>query len=132
MNPISKKSEEHNGIDIVNNKGTEIVAVAKGIVTEVYNSPSYGKVLKYQLEDNADISVLYAHNNDILVKVGDIIEQGEAVSTMGDTGYTTGSHLHYVIYVENQEIDPIEYINLPYTEEVVQEYIDRGDKIDKS
>ncbi len=126
INPISKELEEHNGVDIANKEGTKIVAVADSIVTEIYDSPTYGKVVKYKLNDK-DISILYAHNSEVFVEIGDYVKKGEVISTMGSTGYATGVHLHYAIYVDEVEVDPMDYLDLPYTEKVIEEYVDRGD-----
>lgn len=68
---------------------------------------------------------MYAHNKKVKVKEGDEVKKGEVISLMGDTGLTTGVHLHYSIYYKGEEVDPMEYVDLPYTDEVVKEYEDR-------
>ncbi len=123
INPITKLKEEHKGLDIANDAGSKIVAVADCVITEIYNSPTFGNTVKYKLKNNENVTILYAHNDKILVNVGDEIEKGDVISTMGNTGRTTGVHLHYAVYVDNEEVNPLQYVNLPYTREAFNEYV---------
>ncbi len=126
VNPVTKLKEEHKGIDIANEKGSSVVAVDDCIIIEVYKSPTFGNTVKYKLKNQDNITVLYAHNDEILVNVGDEVSRGNIISTVGNTGSTTGSHLHYAIYVDGEEIDPIKYVDLPYTSEAINEYVLEG------
>lgn len=88
-NPILQKMEYHNGLDIAVAENTQAVAVKSGIVTEVRNSETLGKVLKYETEDG--YTVMYAHLNDVLVKKGENVKQGQIVAMTGNTGLSTGT-----------------------------------------
>ena len=67
-----------------------------------------------------------AHLNSVLVKVGEKIKQGQAVAMTGNTGLSTGPHIHYSIWRENMLINPMQFVNLKYTEDVRAEYLSRG------
>ena len=109
MNPVLGKQEYHNGLDIAVAEGTEVVAVKSGRVTEVRNSATYGKVLKYKTADGYE--VMYAHLSAVLVKMGEEIRQGQVVAKSGNTGLSTGPHLHYSVWKEGELIDPMEFLS---------------------
>ncbi len=123
-NPILGKMEFHNGLDIAVAENTEAVAVKSGVVTEVRTSETLGNVLKYETEEG--FTIMYAHLNSVLVKVGEKIKQGQAVAMTGNTGLSTGPHIHYSIWRENMLINPMQFVNLKYTEDVRAEYLSRG------
>ena len=126
-NPILQKMEYHNGLDIAVAENTQAVAVKSGIVTEVRNSETLGKVLKYETEDG--YTVMYAHLNDVLVKKGENVKQGQIVAMTGNTGLSTGPHIHYSIWRGDMLINPMQFVDLKYTEEVKAEYLARGVKL---
>ena len=112
-NPILQKMEYHNGLDIAVAENTQAVAVKSGIVTEVRNSETLGKVLKYETEDG--YTVMYAHLNDVLVKKGENVKQGQIVAMTGNTGLSTGPHIHYSIWRGDMLINPMQFVDLNYT-----------------
>ena len=86
----------HNGIDVANNIGTPIVAAKAGrVLRSGWNDGGYGYLVELQHEDGS--TSLYGHNSRILVRVGDLVEQGSVISLMGSTGNSTGPHLHFEI-----------------------------------
>jgi murein DD-endopeptidase MepM/ murein hydrolase activator NlpD len=91
----------HKGIDIAGPIGTPIVAAADGVVSYAgWNSGGYGYLVEIE---HADGSItLYAHNNRILVQVGQQVSQGQQVAEMGSTGYSTGPHLHFEVHPAGQ------------------------------
>lgn len=107
-NPILHKQENHNGLDIAVAEGTDVVAVKSGTVTEVRTSATYGEVLQYETTDG--YMVMYAHLSEVLVKEGDKIRQGEVVAKSGNTGLSTGPHLHYSLWKGETLLDPMEYL----------------------
>lgn len=126
-NPVLNKVEFHNGIDIAVVVGTEVAAVRSGVVSAVRTSETFGKVLEYETEDG--YKVMYAHLSDVLVKKGEKIKQGEIVAKSGNTGLSTGPHLHYSLWKDGRLIDPLSYVTLEYTQEVAAEYAARGESI---
>jgi murein DD-endopeptidase MepM/ murein hydrolase activator NlpD len=110
INPITHKKEFHNGIDIATKKGTPIIAVAGGCVTEVSFNKEYGNYIKYSIND--EYTILYAHCNTILVEKGQIIHKADAIATVGSTGMATGPHLHYSILYHDAFIDPKPFLTI--------------------
>lgn len=111
----------HNGIDIANSVGTEVVASDGGMVTVSTNRGLYGNyiIIKHVI-NNKVWTTLYAHLSVRKVKVGQMVKQGDLIGLMGSTGNSTGSHLHFSIhngeykYDSNRaanSVDPLEYIN---------------------
>jgi murein DD-endopeptidase MepM/ murein hydrolase activator NlpD len=97
----------HKGIDIAAPVGTPIVAAASGkVVTAGWNDGGYGKLVEVE---HADGSVtLYAHNNRILVRVGQQVRQGQQIAEMGSTGFSTGPHSHFEVHVPGRgAVNPI-------------------------
>ena len=126
-NPILQKMEYHNGLDIAVAENTQAVAVKSGVVTEVRNSETLGKVLKYETEDG--YTVMYAHLNNVLVKKRENIKQGQIVAMTGNTGLSTGPHIHYSVWRGDMLINPMQFVDLKYTEDVKAEYLARGVKL---
>ena len=86
----------HRGIDVANNIGTPIVAAKAGrVVRSGWNDGGYGYLVELQHEDGS--TSLYGHNSKILVRVGELVDQGSVISLMGSTGNSTGPHLHFEI-----------------------------------
>jgi murein DD-endopeptidase MepM/ murein hydrolase activator NlpD len=100
----------HKGIDIAAPVGTPIVAAAPGVVvTAGWNSGGYGNLVEVQHPDGS--LTLYAHNNKILVRRGQAVEQGQQISEMGSTGYSTGPHLHFEVHPSGRgAVNPIAYL----------------------
>jgi len=93
----------HTGIDIARVIGTKIIAAMEGTVELVSSQGAYGNHLKIT---NGEVSTLYAHCNQIYVKEGDYIDQGQEIAEVGETGNVTGPHLHFEIRRNNQYVDP--------------------------
>lgn len=96
-------SANHQGIDIGISTGTTVVAAMEGIVSLISNEGSYGKHIKII---NKDVTTIYAHCSKILVKKGDKIRIGQKIALSGNTGNTTGPHLHFEIRRQERTIDP--------------------------
>ena len=110
VDPLNSRTAFHDGIDIVNRQGSEIKATADGIVVECGYNGTYGWYVKLD-HGNSFIS-MYAHNKKLLVKKGDIIMRGQIVSYLGNTGRSTGPHLHYEIRYKNKPINPIKFMRI--------------------
>ena len=108
-NPILHKQEIHDGVDIAVAEGTEVRAVKSGTVTEVRTSDTYGNLMKYETEDGYE--VMYAHLSKVMVKEGEKIKQGQVVAKSGNTGLSTGPHLHYGIYQKGELVDPLPFLS---------------------
>ena len=104
--PTEIISANHKGIDIGANTGTPIYASIDGSVTLVSNKGDYGVHVKIK---NDDILTIYAHCSKILVKEGDRIKKGDKIALVGNTGNSTGPHLHFEVRRDNRTVNP-EYI----------------------
>lgn len=100
-------SPNHEGIDIGADEGTEIKASMAGVAMTVGENESYGK---YIIIANEDISTLYGHCSELLIKEGDQIEQGKVIAKVGNTGKSTGPHLHFEIRRNEIKVNPEEII----------------------
>lgn len=98
----------HKGIDIANNPNTPVSASASGVVIFAGWDGGYGKkIVIYHMDK---FTTVYAHLNEILVNAGDTVKQGEVIGKMGSTGYSTGPHLHYEVYVNGAPHNPKEFL----------------------
>ncbi len=101
--------KNHTGVDIAANMGTKIIASTGGEVVLASEEGDYGKHLKIQV---GEVSVIYAHCNNLYVKQGDIISQGQEIAEVGSTGNSTGPHLHFEIRLSEKVIDPEKILEL--------------------
>jgi murein DD-endopeptidase MepM/ murein hydrolase activator NlpD len=103
----------HKGLDIANNVGTPISVTASGVVIYSGWHGGYGrKIIIYHGKgfDNFNYSTVYAHLSKIYVNVGDIVQQGDVIGTMGNTGHSTGPHLHYEVLVNGIPKNPQNFL----------------------
>lgn len=98
----------HEGVDMAGPVGTPIYATADGVVTFAGWQSGYGRIIKVQHEFG--IETRYPHLNAIRVEVGQRVSRGERIGDMGNSGRSTGSHLHYEIRVNGEALDPMIYI----------------------
>lgn len=112
IDPFLQKSVMHNGLDIAARHGSPILAPSDGIVSFTGFGTSYGKLL--ELDHGYGVITRYAHNSRINVKLGDRVKRGQVIAYIGDTGRSTGSHLHYEVRVNGIPVDPLRYILFEY------------------
>lgn len=99
----------HGGIDIANSIGTPIVAASDGVVIEAGPSAGYGMLVKLRHSDGT--VTLYGHVNSTTVSVGERVMAGDQIATMGNRGYSTGSHLHFeVLQGGTNRINPASWL----------------------
>jgi murein DD-endopeptidase MepM/ murein hydrolase activator NlpD len=107
-NPFTSLPDFHEGLDISNEIGTPIVATANGVVRFAGTKGSFGRVIEVQHEHG--ISTLFGHLAKVLVQPGDQVTRGETIGLMGNTGKSTGPHLHYEVRVNDQPVNPKGYL----------------------
>lgn len=105
VHPITKQRSMHDGLDIANDKGTTIKAAGSGIVTFAGTNGGYGKTIV--ISHGYGYKTVYAHNNSNLVKVGDKVDKGQKIGTVGNTGRSTGPHVHFEIHYNGVQINPL-------------------------
>jgi murein DD-endopeptidase MepM/ murein hydrolase activator NlpD len=108
QSPWAQGTEFHSGIDIRAQHGTPIRAPAAGNVTIAGNYQEYG--ITVMLDHGQDIKSIYGHLSKTNVKMGDRIERGTVLGWSGNTGRSTGAHLHYEILVKGQSVNPRAYL----------------------
>ncbi len=106
--PFTGRRAFHKGIDIAARIGAPIVSPAEGVVTFAGPNGTYGNTVK--VFHGYGISTLYAHMDDVLVRVGQRISRGDALGTVGNSGRSTSAHLHYEVLIHGVRVDPRRYI----------------------
>lgn len=108
VHPVDGVKKMHSGIDIPAPEGTDIVASKSGVVEVSEYQSGYGNVIYIKHDDGSQTR--YAHNTKNLVKVGDVVTQGQHIADMGSTGKSTGSHLHFEIRIDGEAKNPSDYV----------------------
>lgn len=108
FHPILHIRRPHEGIDVSAPMGAPIVAPAAGTVTMVTVQTGYGNVL--EIDHGDGIVTKYAHCSRIVVRVGQRVKRGQVIANVGNTGLSTGPHLHYEIHVQGKVVDPLTYV----------------------
>ena len=103
-----KKTTWHNGVDLAAGAGTAIYATKSGTVTTALRSDIWGNYVVINHGDG--FSSLYAHMQGLIVKAGDYVKQGQTIGYVGSTGLSTGPHLHFTIYFNGADVNPMSYI----------------------
>lgn len=109
-NPFGRGHEFHNGIDFVVDRGTQVLATGPGRVEEAgYDGPNGNRVA---IDHGFGYRSVYAHLSKVMVKAGDKVQRGQLLGLSGNTGRSSGPHLHYTLYYRGQTIDPARYVNI--------------------
>ncbi len=106
--PFTGRKAWHQGIDFAGKAGDEVIAVATGVVSWSGERSGYGTMVEVAHGDG--LVTRYAHNEENLVKVGDLVRRGDAVALMGNSGRSTGPHVHFEVFKHGRPVDPSSYI----------------------
>lgn len=106
--PFTGKPEFHRGMDFAGKKGSPVVAVASGVVTWAGKRYGYGNMV--EINHGNGISTRYGHAEEVLVKVGDTVKQGQEIMKMGSTGRSTGPHVHFEVLKNGRNVNPDKFI----------------------
>jgi murein DD-endopeptidase MepM/ murein hydrolase activator NlpD len=106
--PFTGRTAFHAGIDFAGPEGTDVFAVAPGIVTFAAVKNGYGNVIEINHGDG--MTTRYAHARNLVVRVGDMVAKDQLVAYMGSTGRSSGPHLHYEVMRNGTQVDPASYI----------------------
>ena len=104
--PVTKQKSLHSGVDLAADYGTNVLAVADGIVLDCSYDAAYGYILT--LEHENGVQTQYAHLSEFLVEPGDTVQQGQIIAKTGGSGWSTGSHLHLGVLINGETADPLE------------------------
>lgn len=112
FHPVLKKYRAHLGVDYAAGRGTPISAAGAGVISFIGSSRGYGNLIKIQHTDG--YLTLYAHQNSFRkgIKRGSSVTQGQVIGYVGSTGLSTGPHLHFGLYKDNQAIDPLRVVQI--------------------
>ncbi len=108
INPIWHSREFHPGIDIAIGTGTPVHAAAAGIVSYAGRMTGYGNVVI--LYHGSNVSTLYAHLRNFVVKKEQVVKQGQIIAYSDNTGWSTGPHLHFGVYIGDKPVNPLKYL----------------------
>lgn len=106
--PFTGKPANHKGIDFAGKSGSDVLAVADGVVTWSDQRFGYGQLV--EINHGNGYSTRYAHNSENLVVVGDEVKKGQPVARMGDTGRATGPNLHFEVLKDGHQVNPVNFI----------------------
>lgn len=106
--PFSGQLAKHKGIDFAGPEGQAVKATGAGIVT--WAGPRYGYGLLVEIDHANGLVTRYGHNKEIVVRVGQVVQQQQKIALMGNTGRSTGPHVHYEVLKNNQQVDPLPYL----------------------
>jgi murein DD-endopeptidase MepM/ murein hydrolase activator NlpD len=108
VSPFTGEKEFHRGIDVPTRMGAPVQAPADGIVSSMIWDHGYGNVLT--LKHGYGLVTKYAHLKKVLVKRGQHVKRGETIALVGDSGRSTGPHLHYEVHLNRVAVNPLRYI----------------------
>lgn len=108
ISPFTGQVDMHTGIDISGKVGTPIKAPAMGEVKFAGTDANYGKTVV--ISHGSGLTTRYAHMNTITVREGDSVNRGDVIGELGNTGRSTGPHLHYEVRLNGVSVDPMRYI----------------------
>lgn len=117
-------SSWHGGVDLRADRGTPIRAAAPGMVIASGRERGYGNVIKIWHAD--DLMTVYAHNHENHVRVGEWVERGRVIGTVGSTGRTTAPHLHFEVRLEGRKYNPVFWLPGPGVLDVATAAISPG------
>lgn len=105
--PITGKRSFHNGVDLAAPTGTEIYAPKSGTISKMYRNSKGG--IQLIVNHSGNLVTGYAHLSKYAdIKVGDKVKQGDVIAYVGNTGQSTGAHLHFTTKINNKYVNPIE------------------------
>ena len=117
IDPFTSGSALHTGMDFQAEAGTPILAAAGGVVVVNESHSGYGNMV--EIDHGNELITRYAHASAVFVKKGDLVKRGQKIAAVGNTGRSTGAHLHFEVLVQGVPQDPQKFLsagsNLPTT-----------------
>ena len=110
IDPITGRQALHTGVDIIATPGTPVMAAAGGVVSTVAFHPEYGNIV--DIDHDNGLTSRYAHLLKSSVKVGDVVMKGQHIAQVGNTGRTTGPHLHFEVREKGVPLNPNKFFAL--------------------
>jgi murein DD-endopeptidase MepM/ murein hydrolase activator NlpD len=108
MDPFNGEEAFHKGLDFASHAGSDVLAVAQGVVTWAGPREGYGVLV--EVNHGNGYVTRYAHNSRVAVAPGDTVQRGQAIAVVGSTGRSTGPHVHFEVLKDGRQIDPMAFI----------------------
>ncbi len=108
ISPFTGRRQFHAGIDIAGAPGTDVVATARGKVIFAGSKGPLGQTVI--VDHGYGVRTHYGHNKSVSVKRGDRVDRGSVIARLGNSGRSTGPHVHYTVEVKGKAVNPIDYI----------------------
>lgn len=108
--PFTGQAAMHEGIDFIAEPGTPILAAAAGIVRNVERHPQYGNLV--EIDHGDELVTRYAHASLVLVKQGEFVKRGQHIAAVGNTGRSTGPHLHFEVLLRGAPQNPARFLDM--------------------
>lgn len=105
--PFTGRKTWHAGVDIVGKEGSEIKALAAGVVSFADTKGGYGRFV--EIKHSNGLTTRYGHNKELLVRSGQVVRKGQTIALLGSSGRSTGPHLHLEVHKNGQAVDPGDY-----------------------
>ena len=106
--PFTGRLAWHKGVDFAGKQGSNVLAVAGGVVTWSGYKKGYGNLV--EINHGGGYSTRYGHNAENIVTVGEVVGKGDVVAKMGSTGRSTGPHVHFEVLLNGKQVNPTQYI----------------------
>lgn len=108
--PLNNKRSFHEGIDLKGWRGEKIHATAAGVVTRAFRNGSYGNFV--EIDHKNGYKTTFGHMKKYTVAVGDKVKRGQLIGYVGNTGRSTGPHLHYEVLYKGKPVNPLKYLQV--------------------
>jgi len=109
VDPISGKNAWHSGVDFAGRDGSDVIAVASGVVTFAGERYGYGKLV--EISHANGYVTRYAHHKALRVQSGEVVKKGQVIGVMGSSGRSTGPHVHFEVLKNGRTVDPARYVS---------------------
>ncbi|MCP5430855.1 MAG: peptidoglycan DD-metalloendopeptidase family protein [Chromatiaceae bacterium] len=106
--PFNGKKSYHRGVDFAGKRGSDVVAVAAGVVVRAEKASGYGNLVEIRHVDG--YTTLYGHNKENLVRAGDVVSKGQTIALLGSTGRSSGPHVHFEVHRDGKNVDRLRYV----------------------
>jgi murein DD-endopeptidase MepM/ murein hydrolase activator NlpD len=110
LDPFTGQRAMHEGVDFPAEVGTPIVAAAAGVVIAAERHPEYGHMI--DIDHGNDLITRYAHASKLLVQVGALVKRGQQIAAVGNTGRSTGPHLHFEVRIKGAAQNPNRFLQM--------------------
>ena len=106
--PFTGRRDFHPGVDFAGKAGSDVLAVASGVVTWSGKRYNYGKMI--EIDHGNGLVTRYGHNQENLVEVGEKVKKGQLIAKMGSSGRSTGPHVHLEVLQDGRKVNPLKYV----------------------